>query len=87
VDDIKDGGARSFAYLDKRIALFRTPGGIFASDTDRSRCAVPGKPEKGAVRIPVDARGDHDPAWSAEARVRQGQARVRLRTRPSSIGR
>ncbi len=35
VDDIKEGGARSFAYLDKRIALFRTPRGIFASD---NRC-------------------------------------------------
>jgi nitrite reductase/ring-hydroxylating ferredoxin subunit len=35
VDDIRDGGAKSFAYLDKRIALFRTPGGIFASD---NRC-------------------------------------------------
>ena len=43
---------------------------------DRSRCAVPGKPEKGAVRIPVDARGDHDPAWSPEARVRPGKDRV-----------
>ena len=35
VNDIRDGGAKSFAYLDKRIALFRTPGGIFASD---NRC-------------------------------------------------
>jgi nitrite reductase/ring-hydroxylating ferredoxin subunit len=35
VDDIRVGGARSFAYLDKRIALFRTSGGIFASD---NRC-------------------------------------------------
>jgi nitrite reductase/ring-hydroxylating ferredoxin subunit len=35
VDDIRVGGARSFAYLDKRIALFRTPGGVFASD---NRC-------------------------------------------------
>lgn len=35
VDDITDGGARSFAYLDKRIALFRTPRGVFASD---NRC-------------------------------------------------
>ena len=35
VDDVRDGGAKSFAYLDKRIALFRTPGGIFASD---NRC-------------------------------------------------
>jgi nitrite reductase/ring-hydroxylating ferredoxin subunit len=35
VDDISVGGAKSFAYLDKRIALFRTPGGIYASD---NRC-------------------------------------------------
>jgi len=35
VDDIKEGGARSFAYAGKRIALFRTPGGVFASD---NRC-------------------------------------------------
>ena len=35
VDDIRVGGARSFACLDKRIALFRTPGGVFASD---NRC-------------------------------------------------
>jgi nitrite reductase/ring-hydroxylating ferredoxin subunit len=35
VDDISDGGARSFAYLDKRIALFRTPDGVFACD---NRC-------------------------------------------------
>jgi nitrite reductase/ring-hydroxylating ferredoxin subunit len=35
VDDISEGGARSFAYLDKRIALFRTPGGVYASD---NRC-------------------------------------------------
>jgi nitrite reductase/ring-hydroxylating ferredoxin subunit len=33
--DIPEGGARSFAYLDKRIALFRTPRGVFASD---NRC-------------------------------------------------
>src|SRR5260370_23485343 len=35
LDDISEGGARSFAYLDKRIALFRTPGGVFACD---NRC-------------------------------------------------
>jgi nitrite reductase/ring-hydroxylating ferredoxin subunit len=35
VDDIRVGGAKSFAYLDKRIALFRTSGGVFASD---NRC-------------------------------------------------
>ena len=32
---IPEGGAKSFACQDKRIALFRTPGGIFASD---NRC-------------------------------------------------
>jgi len=35
VDDITDGGARSFAHMEKRIALFRTPGGVFACD---NRC-------------------------------------------------
>ena len=35
LDDIRDGGARSLAYLDKRIAMFRTPGGVFACD---NRC-------------------------------------------------
>src|SRR5260221_6007233 len=35
LDDIFDGGARSFAYLDKRIALFRSPSGVFACD---NRC-------------------------------------------------
>ncbi len=35
VDDISEGGARSFAHLDKRIALFRTPRGVYASD---NRC-------------------------------------------------
>jgi nitrite reductase/ring-hydroxylating ferredoxin subunit len=35
VDDIKEGGAKSFAYLDKRIALFRTPRGVYACD---NRC-------------------------------------------------
>ena len=35
VDDIQDGGAKSFAYLDKRIALFRTSSGVFACD---NRC-------------------------------------------------
>jgi nitrite reductase/ring-hydroxylating ferredoxin subunit len=34
-DDIREGGARSFAHLDKRIALFRTSAGYFASD---NRC-------------------------------------------------
>ncbi len=35
VDDIKDGGAKSFAHAEKRIALFRTPRGVFACD---NRC-------------------------------------------------
>ena len=48
VDDIKDGGAKSFAYLDKRIALFRTPGGIFASD---NRC-----PHQGYALVRADVK-------------------------------
>jgi nitrite reductase/ring-hydroxylating ferredoxin subunit len=32
---IPEGGARSFAHEDKRIAVFRTPGGVFACD---NRC-------------------------------------------------
>jgi nitrite reductase/ring-hydroxylating ferredoxin subunit len=35
VDDITNGGGRSFAYLDKRVALFRTSTGVFACD---NRC-------------------------------------------------
>jgi nitrite reductase/ring-hydroxylating ferredoxin subunit len=35
VDDIREGGAKLFSYLDKRIALFRTPRGLFAND---NRC-------------------------------------------------
>ena len=35
VDDIAEGGGRSFAHLDKRIALFRTGRGVFACD---NRC-------------------------------------------------
>ena len=35
VDDIGEGGAKLFTYLDKRIALFRTAHGVFASD---NRC-------------------------------------------------
>ncbi len=34
-DDLKDGGAKSFAHADKRIALFRTARGVFACD---NRC-------------------------------------------------
>jgi nitrite reductase/ring-hydroxylating ferredoxin subunit len=49
VDDIKDSGAKSFAYLDKRIALFRTPGGIFASD---NRC-----PHQGYALVRGDVKG------------------------------
>ena len=35
VDDIPEGGGKLFSYLDKRIALFRTPHGVFAND---NRC-------------------------------------------------
>jgi nitrite reductase/ring-hydroxylating ferredoxin subunit len=48
VDDISEGGAKSFAYLDKRIALFRTPRGVFASD---NRC-----PHQGYALVRGDVR-------------------------------
>ena len=48
VDDVRDGGAKSFAYLGKRIALFRTPGGIFASD---NRC-----PHQGYALVRADVK-------------------------------
>jgi nitrite reductase/ring-hydroxylating ferredoxin subunit len=50
VDDIRDGGAKSFAYLDKRIALFRTPSGVFACD---NRC-----PHQGYALVRGDVKGD-----------------------------
>src|SRR5215469_10496504 len=48
VDDITDGGARSFAHMEKRIALFRTPGGVFACD---NRC-----PHQGYALVRGDVR-------------------------------
>jgi nitrite reductase/ring-hydroxylating ferredoxin subunit len=48
VDDITEGGAKSFAYLDKRIALFRTPRGVFACD---NRC-----PHQGYALVRGDVR-------------------------------
>ncbi|HEV2377218.1 MAG TPA: Rieske (2Fe-2S) protein [Streptosporangiaceae bacterium] len=50
VDDIREGGARSFAYLDKRIALFRTPRGVFASD---NRC-----PHQGYALVRGEVKDD-----------------------------
>ncbi|HEX9064345.1 MAG TPA: Rieske 2Fe-2S domain-containing protein [Streptosporangiaceae bacterium] len=48
LDDITEGGARSFAYLDKRIALFRTARGVFACD---NRC-----PHQGYALVRGDVR-------------------------------
>src|SRR5258708_23543403 len=48
--DISEGGAKSFAYLDKRIALFRTPGGVFACD---NRC-----PHQGYALVRGDVKDD-----------------------------
>jgi nitrite reductase/ring-hydroxylating ferredoxin subunit len=48
IDDISPGGAKSFAYLDKRIALFRTQGGLFACD---NRC-----PHQGYALVRGDVR-------------------------------
>lgn len=48
VADIRDRGAKSFAYLDKRIALFWTPDGVFASD---NRC-----PHQGYALVRADVK-------------------------------
>jgi nitrite reductase/ring-hydroxylating ferredoxin subunit len=48
VDDIKDGGAKSFAHAEKRIALFRTARGVFACD---NRC-----PHQGYALVRGDVR-------------------------------
>ena len=48
MDDIRPGGAKPFAYLDKRIALFRTQGGVFACD---NRC-----PHQGYALVRGDVR-------------------------------
>ena len=45
---IPAGGARSFAHEDKRIAVFRTPGGVFACD---NRC-----PHQGYALVRGDVR-------------------------------
>ena len=50
VDDITEGGAKSFAYLDKRIALFRAPRGVYASD---NRC-----PHQGYALVRGDVKDD-----------------------------
>ena len=56
VDDIKDVGAKSFAYAEKRIALFRTPRGVFASD---NRC-----PHQGYALVRGDVKdGTLTCAW------------------------
>ena len=49
LNDISEGGAKSFAYLDKRIALFRTQRGVFACD---NRC-----PHQGYALVRGDVKG------------------------------
>lgn len=56
VDQIKDGGARSFAHGEKRIAVFRTRTGVFACD---NRC-----PHQGYALVRGDVRdGELTCAW------------------------
>ena len=50
VSSLPDEGGRLFTYLDKRIALFRTPRGVFASD---NRC-----PHQGYALVRGDVKGD-----------------------------
>jgi nitrite reductase/ring-hydroxylating ferredoxin subunit len=50
VDALPDGGGKLFTYFDKRIALFRTPAGVFATD---NRC-----PHEGYALVRGDVRDD-----------------------------
>ena len=50
VDALPDEGGKLFSYLDKRIALFRTPAGVYAAD---NRC-----PHEGYALKDGDIRGD-----------------------------
>ncbi len=50
VSSLPDEGGRLFTYLDKRIALFRTPRGVSASD---NRC-----PHQGYALVRGDVKGD-----------------------------
>jgi nitrite reductase/ring-hydroxylating ferredoxin subunit len=47
-DNLPDEGGRLFSYLDKRIAIFRTPRGVFATD---NRC-----PHEGYALVRGDVR-------------------------------
>ena len=98
LDDITEGGARSFAYLDKRIALFRTRDGIFASD---NRCPHQGYAlVRGDVKDGVLTCAWHN--WKFElgtgtcryggenirtypVRVREGQVLVDITDPPAEI--
>jgi nitrite reductase/ring-hydroxylating ferredoxin subunit len=48
VDSLPDAGGKLFTYLDKRLALFRTPRGVFATD---NRC-----PHEGYALVRGDER-------------------------------
>jgi nitrite reductase/ring-hydroxylating ferredoxin subunit len=50
VDALPDAGGKLFTYFDKRIALFRTPTGVFATD---NRC-----PHEGYALVRGDVRDD-----------------------------
>ncbi len=82
VDDIKDGGAKSFAHAEKRIALFRTPRGVFACD---NRCPHQGyAPVRGDVKDGVLTCAWHN--WKFE--VGSGVCRFggeNIRTYPVQI--
>jgi nitrite reductase/ring-hydroxylating ferredoxin subunit len=82
VADIPDGGASSFAHADKRIAVFRTSGGVFACD---NRCPHQGYAlVRGEVRAGVLTCAWHN--WKFE--LGTGQCRhggENIRTYPVQV--
>jgi nitrite reductase/ring-hydroxylating ferredoxin subunit len=79
---ITEGGARSFAHEDKRIAVFRTPGGVFACD---NRC-----PHQGYALVRGDVKdGVLTCAWhNWEFELGTGTCRIggeAVRTYPAAV--
>ena len=71
VDALPDGGGKLFTYFDKRIALFRTPAGVFATD---NRC-----PHEGLRAYPRRRTRRRPDVRLAQLEVPPGERRLRLR--------
>lgn len=71
VDSLPDAGGARFTYYDKRLALFRTGRGVFATD---NRC-----PHEGYALVQGDVKGGDPHLRLAQLEVRSERRDVRLR--------